>query len=61
MVELIGIHNLDEQYAQQLPPSVRADYVECLEEMRREREYEARQDREIEKLERKKNGGESES
>lgn len=52
VVELIGIHNLDEAYADRLHPSVRNDYIECLEEMRREREYESRQDRLAEAKER---------
>ena len=33
---------------QQLHQSVRADFIECLEEKRREDEYEARQDRALE-------------
>jgi hypothetical protein len=49
VVELIRINNLDETFALQLAPTVRDDYIECLEEMRREQEYEARMDREFEK------------
>ena len=44
VVELIRARNLDESYTQQLHPSVHADYIECLEEKRREDEYEARED-----------------
>jgi hypothetical protein len=43
VVELIRFNNLDESYADQLHPSVRQDYIECLEEKRREDEYEARE------------------
>jgi hypothetical protein len=44
VVELIRVHRLDESYLSFLHPSVHADYVECLEEKRREDEYETRQD-----------------
>lgn len=44
VVELIRFNNLDESFAEQLHPSVRRDYIECLEEKRREDEYEARED-----------------
>lgn len=44
VVELIRIHALDESYLDKLHPSVRQDFIECLEEKRREDEYEARQD-----------------
>ena len=43
VVELIRFNNLDESFAEKLHPSVRRDYVECLEEKRREDEYEARE------------------
>jgi hypothetical protein len=43
VVSLIRVHNLDESFADRLHPSVRGDYIECLEEKRREDEYEARQ------------------
>ncbi|MBI3461530.1 MAG: hypothetical protein HY000_00500 [Planctomycetes bacterium] len=43
VVELIRFNDLDESFAQKLHPSVRSDYIECLEEKRREDEYEARQ------------------
>ena len=43
VVELIRIHNLDESFCDQLHPSLHGDFIECLEEMRRELEYERRQ------------------
>ncbi len=43
VVELIRFNNLDEAYAGKLHRSVRPDFIECLEEKRREDEYEARQ------------------
>jgi hypothetical protein len=49
VVNLISIHDLDERFAQQLDPSVRGDYIECLEEKRREDRYEARQDEQFRK------------
>jgi hypothetical protein len=42
VVFLIRVRDLDESFADRLHPSVRADYIECLEEKRREDEYEAR-------------------
>jgi hypothetical protein len=42
VVELIRFNELDEAFAEQLHPTVRRDYIECLEEKRREDEYEAR-------------------
>ena len=56
VVALIRAHNLDETFADRLHPSVRGDYTECLEEKRREDEYEARQD---EAFRRGPGGGES--
>jgi hypothetical protein len=44
VVELIRVHDLDESFQRQLHASVCRDYVECLEEKRREDEYEARND-----------------
>jgi hypothetical protein len=44
VVNLIRVHNLDESFAGQLHPSVHGDFVECLEEKRREEKYEARED-----------------
>jgi hypothetical protein len=43
VVSLIRAHQLEESFADRLHPSVRSDYIECLEEKRREDEYEARQ------------------
>ena len=43
VVSLIRVQQLDETFAERLHPSVRSDYIECLEEKRREDEYEARQ------------------
>jgi hypothetical protein len=43
VVELIRFNNLDESFADRLHPSVRGDYIECLEEKRREDEYEERE------------------
>lgn len=43
VVELIRFNNLDESFADRLHPSVRQDFIECLEEKRREEEYEARE------------------
>jgi hypothetical protein len=43
VVALIRVHSLDEDFADRLHRSVRGDYVECLEEKRREDEYEARE------------------
>jgi hypothetical protein len=44
VVHLIRVHNLDESFANQLHPAVRQDYIECLEEKRRDDEYDARED-----------------
>jgi hypothetical protein len=43
VVSLIRVHNLDESFADKLHPTLRADYIECLEEKCREDEYESRQ------------------
>jgi len=43
VVGLIRFNDLDEAFADNLHPSVRGDYIECLEEKRREDEYEARE------------------
>jgi hypothetical protein len=43
VVFLIRVHNLDESFMNQLHPSVHRDFIECLEEKRREDEYEARE------------------
>ena len=47
VVALIRFNELDETFAERLHPSIRRDYVECLEEKRREDEYEARQDEQM--------------
>jgi len=44
VVFLIRVHNLDESFAEKLHPSVRRDYIECVEEKRREDEYQAREE-----------------
>jgi hypothetical protein len=43
VVHLIRSHNFDKSFAEKLHPSVRGDFIECLEEKRREEEYEARE------------------
>lgn len=43
VVFLIDVHNLGESFLGQLHPSVHQDFIECLEEKRREDEYEARE------------------
>jgi hypothetical protein len=43
VVFLIRVHNLDEAFLEKLHPSVHRDFTECLEEKRREDEYEARE------------------
>jgi hypothetical protein len=43
VVFLIQIHNLDESFLPQLHPSVHQDFIECLEEKRREDDYIARE------------------
>src|SRR5262249_35811635 len=43
VVFLIRVHNLDESFMYKLHPSVHKDFIECLEEKRREDEYEARE------------------
>jgi hypothetical protein len=43
VVFLIRTHNLDESFKQHLHPSVHKDFLECLEEKRREDEYIARE------------------
>jgi hypothetical protein len=53
VVVLIKVHSLDESFMTQLHSSVRNDFIECLEEKRREDEYEARQNRQMAKLEKK--------
>jgi hypothetical protein len=43
VVYLIRVHKLDESFRDQLHPSVQQDFIECLEEKRREDDYEARE------------------
>jgi hypothetical protein len=43
VVFLIRVHELDEKFLTNLHPSVHQDFIECLEEKRREDEYEARE------------------
>jgi hypothetical protein len=43
VVFLIRVHNLDESFLPQLHPSVHQNFIECLEEKRRDDEYEARE------------------
>lgn len=43
VASLIRVHNLDESFKDQLDPAVQGDFIECLEEKRREDEYEARE------------------
>jgi hypothetical protein len=43
VVNLIRANNLNESFSERLHPSVRRDYIECLEEKRREDEYVARE------------------
>ena len=50
VVNLIRVHNLDESFQVRLHPSTHRDFIECLEEKRREDEYEERTDRELEEL-----------
>jgi hypothetical protein len=42
VVNLIRFNDLDETFAQRLHRTLRQDYIECLEEKRREDEYDAR-------------------
>jgi hypothetical protein len=42
-VLLIRVHDLDESFMEKLHPSARGDFIECLEEKRREDEYEAQE------------------
>jgi hypothetical protein len=49
VVNLIRVHNLDESFQARLHPAVHRDFIECLEEKRREEEYEARQEEAFEK------------
>jgi hypothetical protein len=53
VVELIRANQLAETFRDKLHPAVHRDFIECLEEMRREDEYEVRQDRQLEQMIRK--------
>jgi hypothetical protein len=44
VVFLIRVHDLDESYLKKLHPAVHKDFIECLEEKRREDEYETREE-----------------
>jgi hypothetical protein len=44
VVNLITVYNLDESFLDRLHATVRQDFIECLEEKRREDEYNARDD-----------------
>lgn len=48
VVYLIRENHLDEAFQEKLHPSVQGDYIECLEEKRRDDEYEQRQDQAFE-------------
>jgi hypothetical protein len=50
VVSLIRVHNLNESFLTQLHSALHADFIECLEEKRREDEYEAREDRASEEM-----------
>jgi hypothetical protein len=50
VVSLIRVHGLDESFLPGLHPSLHRDFLECLEEKRREDEYEAREDEQVEEL-----------
>jgi hypothetical protein len=50
VVNLIHALNLEESFLAQLHPSLHRDFIECLEEKRREDEYEKYQDTEFERL-----------
>jgi hypothetical protein len=43
VVNLISANNLDESFKQNLHPVIQQDFIECLEEKRRQDEYEARE------------------
>jgi hypothetical protein len=50
VVNLIRAHNLDESFQTKLHPSVHKDFIECLEEKRREDEYEDQQDQQLREM-----------
>jgi hypothetical protein len=53
VVNLIRVHNLDESFLKKLHPSLHRDFIECLEEKRRDDEYEERLDRMLEGMQKK--------
>lgn len=59
VVSLIRANQLDESFQGKLHPAVHRDYIECLEEMRREEEYESRQDQQF--LDRQQDQGDRDS
>jgi hypothetical protein len=50
VVKLIRTHNLDESFLSRLPPPAHRDFIECLEEKRRDDEWEERTDRQLEEM-----------
>jgi hypothetical protein len=44
VVHLIRVHNLDKGFLKKIHPSVKQDFIECLEEKRREDEYDAQEE-----------------
>lgn len=50
VVNLIRVHNLDESFQSRLHPTLRRDFIDCVDEKRREDEYEERTDRQMEEL-----------
>jgi hypothetical protein len=50
VVDLIRQNGLDESFQDRLHETVRSDFIECLEEMRREDDYERRQDAAVDEL-----------
>ena len=56
VVNLIRANQLDPSFAANLHPSVQGDYIECLEEMRREDQYELRQDQAWEERRKRESG-----
>jgi hypothetical protein len=57
VVELIRVHDLNESYLPNLHPSVHGDFIECLEEKRREDDYERRENQAVEEQMRKDGDG----
>jgi hypothetical protein len=61
VVNLIRVHNLKEAFLEHLHPAVHRDFIECLEERRREDEYETRQDQLLSEKLRQEEGKANES